>query len=323
MNSYAWVLEPDESYEVLNNKHDTGYKYLLSVKRVFVQLLKSFVKQSWVNDIDEDNVENINKSFILNDFKGKEADLVYKIKINEQEIFFYVLMELQSTVDFQMPYRLLQYMMEIWRVVLHDTETKHGPLVTKRKEFKLPNIIPCVLYSGARKWTVPLNFKDTLAGIERFDHHALDFQYILIDISSYNQNELLEIGNLISAVFYMDQKHLNKEFYARLKDLLNLIKNLSSSDYDLFITWIKNILTKGMNEKETEVIDTILCEKETEQMIYALEGAFQKAKQEGKAEGELNIAKKLIDSNIMSLEQISTVTGLSIDELKKIKSDIE
>ncbi|HBN83209.1 MAG TPA: hypothetical protein DDZ89_05140, partial [Clostridiales bacterium] len=66
MNSYAWVLEPDENYEVLNNRHDTGYKYLLSVKRVFVQLLRSFVRQSWVNNIDEDNVENINKSFILN-----------------------------------------------------------------------------------------------------------------------------------------------------------------------------------------------------------------------------------------------------------------
>ncbi len=323
MNSYAWVLEPDENYEVLNNRHDTGYKYLLSVKRVFVQLLRSFVRQSWVNNIDEDNVENINKSFILNDFKGKEADLLYKIKIDGQEIFFYILMELQSTVDFQMPYRLLQYMVEIWRTLLKDTESKQGKFMARRKEFKLPVIIPCVLYNGSSRWTVSRNFKETLEEVEMFDGSVLDFEYILIDISSYGQNELLEIGNLISAVFYMDQKHLNKEFYARLKDLLNLIKNLSSSDYDLFITWIKNILTKGMNEKETEVIDTILCEKETEQMIYALEGAFQKAKQEGKAEGELNIAKKLIDSNIMSLEQISTVTGLSIDELKKIKSDIE
>ena len=81
--NYTWILEPDEKYEVINNKHDTGYKYLLSVKRVFLQLLKSFVDKSWVNDIDEDNVENINKSFILQDFKGKEADLVYKVKINE------------------------------------------------------------------------------------------------------------------------------------------------------------------------------------------------------------------------------------------------
>jgi hypothetical protein len=37
-----------------------------------MQLLRSFVDKSWVSSIDEDSVEYINKSFILQDFKGKE-----------------------------------------------------------------------------------------------------------------------------------------------------------------------------------------------------------------------------------------------------------
>ncbi|HBN83210.1 MAG TPA: hypothetical protein DDZ89_05145, partial [Clostridiales bacterium] len=129
--------------------------------------------------------------FILNDFKGKEADLLYKIKIDGQEIFFYILMELQSTVDFQMPYRLLQYMVEIWRTLLKDTESKQGKFMARRKEFKLPVIIPCVLYNGSSRWTVSRNFKETLEEVEMFDGSVLDFEYILIDISSYGQNELL------------------------------------------------------------------------------------------------------------------------------------
>ncbi len=40
-----WIHETGQEYDVLNNKHDKGYKYLLSVKRVFVQLLRSFVKE--------------------------------------------------------------------------------------------------------------------------------------------------------------------------------------------------------------------------------------------------------------------------------------
>ena len=284
--NYTWILEPDDKYEVINNKHDTGYKYLLSVKRVFIQLLKSFVDKSWVNDIDEDSVENINKSFILQDFKGKEADLVYKVKINEQEIFFYILMELQSTVDFQMPYRLLQYMLEIWRTILNDTQSKQNITSIERKDFKLPVIVPCVLYNGRYNWTVSRNFKETLAAFEVFDDYILDFKYILFDVARYSEDELFKIGNLISAIFYIDQKTQHDEIIERLKKLLNLLKNLNDSDFDIFQTWVRNIITKGMEKKEAEQIENIFIEnKETEQMIYAIEIAMKEMKQKGKAEG--------------------------------------
>ena len=108
-----WICEPGQEYDILNNKHDKGYKYLLSVKRVFLQLLRSFVRQGWVDKIDESDIIRVDKSFILQDFKDKEADLVYRVKMDGQEVVFYILMELQSTVDFQMPYRLLLYMVEI------------------------------------------------------------------------------------------------------------------------------------------------------------------------------------------------------------------
>ena len=89
---YCWVLEPDAEYNAnsLNNKHDKGYKYLLSTKRVFLQLLRSFLKQSWVQKIDENNIEKIDKSFILQDFNEKESDLIYKVKIEES--VFYILL---------------------------------------------------------------------------------------------------------------------------------------------------------------------------------------------------------------------------------------
>jgi len=70
-----------ENKKTLNNQHDKGYKYLLSHKKVFIQLLRSFVKKDWVNEIDESSVMRINKSFILQDFKNKEADLIYRAKL--------------------------------------------------------------------------------------------------------------------------------------------------------------------------------------------------------------------------------------------------
>nr|WP_276326132.1 Rpn family recombination-promoting nuclease/putative transposase [Pseudobacteroides cellulosolvens] len=45
----------------------------------------------------------MNKSYVLQDFKEKESDIVYRLKIKDRDIIFYCLLELQSSVDYQMP----------------------------------------------------------------------------------------------------------------------------------------------------------------------------------------------------------------------------
>lgn len=124
--------------------HDKGYRQLLSDKRVFLELLKTFVRETWVEAIDEKDLILVNKSYVLQDFSEKEADIVYRLKTKDRNVIFYVLLELQSTVDYLIPFRLLLYMVEIWREIYtntpqHERESKH---------FRLPPIIPAVLYNG-------------------------------------------------------------------------------------------------------------------------------------------------------------------------------
>ena len=72
----------------VNNESDVGYK--------------SFLEEKWVKLLDKEDLELVNKSFILTEYKGKESDLIYKVKLKEKEIYFYILLELQSAVDFTM-----------------------------------------------------------------------------------------------------------------------------------------------------------------------------------------------------------------------------
>lgn len=118
------LLEEDLNNKDTHNKHDKGYKYLLGTKRLFVELVRSFVKEGWAEAIRPEDVELVDKSFILPDFKDKEADLVYKVVIKGEEFYFYLL-ELQSRLDYQMPYRLLLYMIEIWRMLLKDEDANN------------------------------------------------------------------------------------------------------------------------------------------------------------------------------------------------------
>ena len=51
-------------------------------------------------------------------------------------------------------YRLLMYMLQIWKQEL----TSVKPEDANKKGFKLPAIVPIVLYNGASKWDAVLRF---------------------------------------------------------------------------------------------------------------------------------------------------------------------
>ena len=324
--------------EEIHNPHDKGYKYILSIKRLFVQLLKSFVDQGWVKKIEPSDVELVDKSFILPDFKNKEADLVYKVNIDGNNVYFYLL-ELQSRVDHQMPYRLLLYMVEIWRNVIKETEKKEA----RRKDFRLPVIIPCVLYNGSGKWTANRSFKEILFEYEQFGEFVIDFKYILFDIRRYRDDELLDLANLIATVFFIDKTNdKSSEIISRLKEVAVKIQGLSSEDTNIMFNWIKNIISRGLKiECEKEIDDIFQKEGKVEDMVYAIERVIKKeklearmegkiegkiegkmeGKMEGKIEGKMEGKIEMIQEMLKegdSFEKISRVAKISVDEVKEI-----
>jgi Putative transposase, YhgA-like. len=139
-----------------HHPHDKGYRQLLANKKTFLELLQTFVGAGWVREIDEGDLTLVDKSYVLQDFSDKEADIVYRLRLRGTEVIFYVLLELQSTVDQTMPFRLLQYMVEVWRDVYKNTPEKERA----RKGFRLPSIVPAVLYNGKKGWTARRGFRE-------------------------------------------------------------------------------------------------------------------------------------------------------------------
>jgi hypothetical protein len=103
---------------------------------------------------------------------------------------------MQSTVDFEMPFRLLEYQVEIWRHWLkHEDETR-----------PLPVIVPIVLYNGEPPWTASRKFREILDYEHLFGPKELvDFEYLLVDVARYDEKQLLTLANTISSAFILDQ----------------------------------------------------------------------------------------------------------------------
>ena len=140
----------------IHHIHDKTYRSFFENKEIFLQLLKSFINETWTTKLQEDKLFEDKSHYILRDFEEAEADIVYKAIIEDEEVFFCILLELQSTVDHSMPIRLFYYMAEIWRKYIKE----HPKETVKRADFKLPAIVPIVLYNGSNTWTAPLSFKN-------------------------------------------------------------------------------------------------------------------------------------------------------------------
>lgn len=313
----------------VNNPHDRGYKTLLASEEIFLELLRSFVDMGWVSQIVPDALTKMDTTYILQDFTEKEADLVYRLKLQEQDIIFYILLELQSTVDFQMPYRLLTYMMGIWR----DTLKNIDPKETERKDFRLPSIVPIVLYNSKERWTACRQFRHTLAASELFGEYVVDFKYILIDVNRYEKQTLTALDNFIGSVFKIDQAVNPKEYRNRLLEIGPTLKKFDAQKFQLFVSWLKMVLNASKLPEETKrelagILDQSKPE-EAEKMVTNMEQTLGRIYEEGKLEGimageiksKMETARKMLAKNV-SEDLIAEFTGLTLDQIKKLKCEI-
>ncbi|MFL1673479.1 Rpn family recombination-promoting nuclease/putative transposase [Paenibacillus dendritiformis] len=306
-------MKTAEPKGTIHQRHDSSYRFLLSSKKLFVELLRSFVHKGWVQSIDETNVQEIPHSFILQDFKRKEADLVYRVQLNGQEVVFYLLLEMQSKVDFQMPYRLLLYQVEIWRYLLKDE--KKGQ--TNRKNFRLPPVVPIVLYNGKQRWTVNRQFRKLLNNEEMFGPELLDFEYLLIDVARYTEEELLSLSNTIGSVFLLDQTEDQAQLLERLGKLMHTIQQLPEESQQKFVAWMANILLQKLPEDEAHIQEFVQSVK-GDVSVMGLEKILNDIERKGEQKAKEEVAKRMIDLGL-DASVIAAATGFSPDKIEALR----
>ena len=80
------------------NIHDSGYKRLFSNKTIFRQLMQTFVTEPWVKDLDFEQMETVDKSFVSDHYKETESDLIYRVGLHGREVYIYVLLEFPTKI---------------------------------------------------------------------------------------------------------------------------------------------------------------------------------------------------------------------------------
>lgn len=227
------VAEEDCAYHV-GKEHDRVFRTLLDNKSDTVK----FINKALNIKLKEDDIEKYNSNFVNKIFQNQEADIVYKMK--NRGIFF--LIEQQTKIDYSMPYRILGYQMAIIRSAIDESKLKNKP-------YKIPLVIPIVLYTGKRKWNANKFLEDSQERLEGVDIKISNYK--IIDVNDYTEKELLDEDTLISKVMLLEKAKNSEEMENYLK---KIIPKLTNQDKEVMTRIVTIILSDKLDKVKMEEI---------------------------------------------------------------------
>jgi hypothetical protein len=291
-----------------------------------IKLIKGFIEEKWVDSVNEENITMIDKSFIDTHFQSKEADIVYKYTDGVNETIFYVLLEHQSTVDNKMMFRLLVYMMEIWRDYLNENKLSIAPVENEKEKelFKIPAIIPIVLHTGSRKWNAPVSFSELIKNSEKYNGHIVNFESLLIDTAPIKDEKFLEQKSVISLVMYLDKAKDLKDFLEKYPVAAMILNTLNAQERRMLIKWLRDIFKQRFDKDTVKRIEAIFQETnpvEVKKMVTNLERVIEREQEERYLAGKIDTAIEMLKDGV-SVSLVKKYTSLSEAEILKLKKNL-
>ena len=298
------VMEEGEIYQARNQKHDKIFKEILDYKKEGVKLLNKYLDL----EIEEKDIEKYTRKFVLPELENRESDVIYKLK-NEQ-IFF--LIEHQTKVDYSMPFRMLEYIVEIMRSAVSREKMQN-------KSEKLPIVVPIVIYTGKENWKVPRLLQERQAYYSKTN---LEFKYNLVDGSKISKKELMKENSILSKAILLEKLDNPEEILEILKEITT--KNLDSDERYFINLILKYLLPEKLSKHETkEILENLKGEEDDTMFIDILRKYFddkeKAAVQTAVNEGIKEVVKEMLRKNIDE-KTVIEVTKITNQELKEIKS---
>ena len=304
--------------------HDTGYKELFSYPEFVQALIEGFTLDELAELMDFSTLKNHSGHYITPLFEEKIEDLVWSVEItfgkSRQRIFLYILLEFQSTVDLSMPIRLLHYV-----ACFYDHLIKTGETTAAQG---LPPVFPVLVYNGSRRWTAKHDIYDLIQPeppvfLHRYQPHL---RYYVIDISRYTEQELAQRSTPLSGVFSIENVVGGPEqLHRAIERMVALIQSdPNRGRIDKVVTrWLKRHLKRLGAEVNVDPINSVVEDKAmlAENLEQWVEQERQKGRQEGRQDTQRQTAINLLTLGMLTDEQIAQVTGLTLTEVKTLRSN--
>lgn len=255
----------------------------MSDPAVAEDFLKHYLPKEILPLIDFNTLSICRESYINEELNLSDSDVLFQVNIANQIGFIYILIEHQSSVHNLMPFRILQYMVEIWSSYLKETKKK-----------TLPLIILMVFYHGKTPYNGAIDIKELIEGpVELIDNFLLKL-FHLIDTNIIN-DEVFKTQHLAGFMAFIMKKIYARDFMNSkgiIYDMLTNIINKEGADAVVsIITMLNYLIRYGRTKMPEEFINnvhemlSISKEAQEEFMDTVAEYLIKKGRKEGHDEG--------------------------------------
>ena len=266
--------------------HDALFKAAFERPEHAAELLQGLLPAPLIGAIDWTTLTRESGTFIDEKLIDRHTDLLFRAKLPDEDavVYFYLLLEHQSTIDPDMPRRMLVYAMDYW--AFHRKHRK-GPL---------PIVFPVLICHVPGGWTAPTTMQalfhpspDTIPGLAPFVPHLS----MLVEDLSLRSNE--DLRSLVATAFSVVTLWLLRD----ARDPARLLANIdhycdavaavlqAPSGQAAFIQLLSYIDYVCGDEHYVEFRETIckqLPEAKEAVMTYA-EKMIQQGREQGREEG--------------------------------------
>lgn len=309
--------------------HDNSYKRLFSEPAMVRDLLTEFVQEEWVDQLDLDSLEKVSGSYVSDDLRDREDDIIWRVRWGEGWLYVYLLIEFQRTVDRYMAVRVMAY-----EALLYQDLIRQKALTPTGK---LPPVLPIVLYNGDQRWTAAQNVADLVEPIPGgLSHYRPSLPYLLLDEAEICQNEdhLEETRNLVGALFQLEHGQDLAQWETVLKRLTEWLQAPEHASLRrAFMVWVTRVLIPsrwpGFDPDEISALQDLqevhamLAERIREWPERFKQEGIEQGIEVGEERHALQVARRMIVQGFSSDDVIAEIAGMDVARVAELRREIE
>ncbi|UYM84134.2 Rpn family recombination-promoting nuclease/putative transposase [Leptospira borgpetersenii] len=279
----------------VNNPHDRLIRETFQDKKEAATFFKNTLPPEVVELLDLENLELTESSFVSEELKQEQTDLLFQIPLksgNKSNV--YLLFEHKSYLENTIYIQLLGYLTEIYR-----NQQRSG------ESFSV--VIPFVFYHGEKEWKLGDRFSDqfvlTKQETDVFQDFIPDFKIDLFDLEGIELKKKLEsITFQVTLGVVQRIRERDLEFVSHLPGLFSLLLGIEEESKRvailrkllLYIYWARDL--KPTELKRVLAISKL--EQYEELTMTTAERLISEGIQQGKIEGKIETARNMLSEDI-------------------------
>jgi hypothetical protein len=299
--------------------------------------LLAAVLPDMVDRFDFDHVQAVGREFVLDDWRRRESDLLFRLPWRAASglegvppALVCVLIEHQSAPDPRMPLRILLYAVLYWEQEWRAWEAEHA----RGEPLRLSPVVPVVFHTGGEPWRTHRTLAALIGGPEELERFAPRWEPLFWDLAERSPEDLIAAaGELLAALAVVRaEREAAASFREVFGRVLQRLEGVSERERMRWHDLLWFLLSWGLRRRPQEERAGLLEAAESSQTDMARREEVRKMSETvqqtweqellalGKAEGERITTRE--DLQLVLEEKFGALPPILIQQIEAI-SDLQ